>query len=360
MTPKKQVEFLIIGQGLAGSLLGWRLIQQGHSIAIIDPCLKQTTSRTAAGLINPVTGKRLVKASGVEHYLHALKALYTNLSDYFDHPFFYEKEQSRLFQSEDNISQWNERKSQTDYLPFLGERFNANDKSYLSNNSLGGFKQKQCGYLDTVALLDNLRSFFLEQGCFIKEQVNLDELEIGAPFVEWHGYTADKVIFCEGYHLQHNKWFSWLPLQPVQGEILTLQSDVPIPEEIIQFGKWLLPLSDRTYKLGASWQWQPLDEKHSEKAASDMLDACHEYFPQLKDARILEKKVGIRPGTRDKQPFLGCHPDDSRLLIFNGFGSKGSLMIPWYSDRFVQYLTHAEDLPASADIDRYTNDYFTR
>lgn len=360
MIPNKKVEFLIIGQGLAGSLLGWRLIQQGHSILIIDPCLKQTASRTAAGLINPVTGKRLVKTAGVEHYLSAAKKLYQNLALFFGWPFFYEKEQIRLFQSEDEITQWNKRKNQADYAPFLGERFNAKDNNYLREGSLGGFKQMQCGYLDTVALLDHLHSFFLDQACFINTQVDLGELRIDSEFIEWHGHTAKKVVFCDGYHLQHNKWFSWLPLQPVQGEILTLKTNSSMPNKIIQFGKWILPLSDGQFKLGASWQWQPLDEKPNDNASAELLRACDKHFPQLKQAELLEKNVGIRPGTRDKQPFIGCHPSDPKLLVFNGFGSKGSLMIPWYSDCFFRYLTRGDKLPESADINRYKNDYPTR
>jgi glycine oxidase len=94
----------------------------------------------------------------------------------------------------------------------------------------------QCGYLDTVALLDHLRGFFLDQACFINTQIDLDELRIDSEFIEWHGHTAKKVIFCDGYHLQHNQWFSWLPLQPVQGEILTLKTNSSMPNEIIQVG----------------------------------------------------------------------------------------------------------------------------
>lgn len=357
MTPKKKVEYLIIGQGLAGSLLSWRLIQQGCSVLVIDPCLKQTASRTAAGLINPVTGKRLVKTLGVEHYLPAAKQLYDELAKFFDQPFFYKKEQIRLFQSEEEVNQWNKRKHQPDYAHFLGDHIDAKDNSHLNNAAFGGFKQKQCGYLDTIALLDSLRQFFIEQGCFISKQVDHSTLKIGSTSIEWQRHIAGKVVFCDGYHLQHNPWFSWLPLQPAQGDILTLKSNTNIPDDVIQFGKWLLPLPNKQLKLGASWQWQPLDEKPNKNAAEGLLNICHQYFPQLKSAQLLEHKTGIRPCTADKQPFLGSHPEHSKLLVFNGFGSKGALMIPWYSERLLRFLTEGEPLPSSADIKRYINDY---
>ncbi len=354
-SPKTEVEYLIVGQGLAGSLLGWRLLQQGKSILIVDPCLEQTTSRTAAGLINPVTGKRLVKTVNVEQYLPAAKLLYDELGCFFGEIFLHEKRQVKIFKSEGEIAQWEKRRNRPDYAPFLGESIHSEDRDYLKEDSLGGFEQKQCGYLDTVSLLDRLRAFFVEQGCFINSEVDLDELKIAEQAVQWLDCSIDKVVFCDGYQLQSNRWFSWLPLQPVQGEIFTLETDQQLPKEIVQFGKWLLPLSDGQFKLGATWQWSPLDEQPTEKAEVELLDACKEQFPKLKNARLIEKKVGIRPGTRDRQPFIGSHPHQPRLMVFNGFGSKGSLMIPWYSALFSRHLTKGDNLPETVDIKRHAD-----
>jgi hypothetical protein len=41
------------------------------------------------------------------------------------------------------------------------------------------------------------------------------------------------------------------------------------------------------------------------------------------------------------------------LAIFNGFGSKGSLLIPWHVERFVASLLDATPLPLSIDVARY-------
>ncbi|MGB1702543.1 MAG: FAD-dependent oxidoreductase, partial [Cycloclasticus sp.] len=133
----------------------------------------------------------------------------------------------------------------------------------------------------------------------------------------------------------------------------------PVFDEIVQFGNWLLPLSNGTLKLGASWQWQPLDEKPNEKTSAELLARFYQHFPHGNSTQLLDVNVGIRPGTRDKHPFLGTHPTFSQLTVFNGFGSKGSLLIPWYSDCFLRHLTVAETLPQTVDIHRYKNDYFT-
>ena len=63
-----QIDYLLVGQGLAGSILGWELMQRGCRILIIDQEIGNA-SRIAAGLINPVTGMRFFKMEGVDRLL---------------------------------------------------------------------------------------------------------------------------------------------------------------------------------------------------------------------------------------------------------------------------------------------------
>jgi len=354
------VDFIIVGQGLAGSLLGWRLLQQGCSVLIVDACLEQTASRTAAGLINPITGKRLVKTQHIEEYLPVAKQLYVELATFFSEKFWHDMQQVRLFQSKDEYNQWQKRRADPDYKPYLAGQFNADSKAYLSEESEGGFEQKQCGYLDTVLLLDTLRAYFQAQGCFTEQHLNIDELTMADSSIHWKGYNAKKIIFCDGFNLQNNHWFSWLPLQSAQGEIFTFETKLPLPKEVVHFGKWLLPLKNGQFRLGSTWQWQPIDERSTKKSESELMQALERQFPKLSGAQLIEKKVGVRPGTRDKMPYLGDHPHHPSLSVFNGFGSKGALMIPWYSACFCNYLTNELSLPSFADIKRYANDCPTR
>lgn len=54
-------DFIIAGQGLAGSLLAWFLLKQGSTILVVDDGFQASSSRVAAGIIHPITGRRLVK-----------------------------------------------------------------------------------------------------------------------------------------------------------------------------------------------------------------------------------------------------------------------------------------------------------
>ena len=56
-------------RGLAGTALGWALHERGAPFVIVDPNEKQTCSRIAAGLVTPITGKRVKPSWRVDELL---------------------------------------------------------------------------------------------------------------------------------------------------------------------------------------------------------------------------------------------------------------------------------------------------
>src|SRR6476620_11093394 len=55
-----QTEVLIIGQGICGTMLSWFLEKEGKSFLVLDDERTNTATAAAAGIINPVTGRRYV------------------------------------------------------------------------------------------------------------------------------------------------------------------------------------------------------------------------------------------------------------------------------------------------------------
>ena len=50
---------MICGQGLAGTLLAWELVRLGSRVVVVDPGETVTSSKVAAGIVTPITGKRV-------------------------------------------------------------------------------------------------------------------------------------------------------------------------------------------------------------------------------------------------------------------------------------------------------------
>lgn len=74
-----EIDFLIIGQGIAGTAMGYRLEQAGQSFLIFDLPESNKSSRVAAGLYNPVTGRKMVKSWMAEYLFPKIEPFYQEM-----------------------------------------------------------------------------------------------------------------------------------------------------------------------------------------------------------------------------------------------------------------------------------------
>ncbi len=356
MNPSSTFDVLLIGQGLAGTVLAWKLMQRGQRVLVVDNSHRTAASRTAAGLINPVTGMRLVKTARVEECLPAAKETYRELEQLLNRELLFEVPMLRLIRNPGEKTAWEKRSGDPAYTPFLGERLAEQSCPQGLIAPEGGFIQLQTGYMDTCALMDGFRDHLQATGAYGAGEFFHRDLKITQQGVSWQGLYARQVIFCEGYRGMHNPWFGWLPFQPAKGEILSLEIAQQLPPYIINAGCWLMPRGDGSYRLGATYDREHLNEEPTPEGCETLLAALGELFLNPPRASLAAHQAGVRPNTLDKNPFIGMHPEQSRVGIFNGFGSKGSLLMPWYADRYASYLLEDRPLPEECDILRYWKD----
>ncbi|RLL55045.1 FAD-dependent oxidoreductase [Mariprofundus sp. EBB-1] len=343
---------LIIGQGLAGSLLAWQLMQQGQQISIVCDEAAPCASRVAAGLFNPVTGQRLVLQEQAAHIIPSARRCYQTLETQFDEAFFHDIPMLRILNNDNERQSLYKRCQDKAYTPYMGQHIDTVDSIRAPH---GVCEQQQTGYLDTNALLDRLRTFFIQQESYFADHFDFADLEITSNGVIWKHIHAKRIIFCQGFMDQTNPWFKWLPFQPAKGEILTLTSDSALPTQIINGGKWLLPLHNGQYKTGATYSHNLSTIEATPAAKTELLNGLQKLFLTPVNIDVIRQQAGVRPNTRDKHPFIGLHPEKPQIGIFNGFGSKGSMLIPHYAQAFTDHLTHGTPIPHEADIIRISD-----
>ncbi len=339
-------DVIIVGQGMAGSLLAWQLLQKSLRVIVIDDSHRDSASTVAAGLMSPVGGKRLLKSQNVDCCLPAAVTLYRTLEAALQRPLYHELPLLRRFNSQEERTLWQQRRSQAEYRDYLGEE----SDSYAP---YGGGYIRQAGYLDTRALLTGMQEYLKRSDSYIAAHMDYADLRIEGEHVEWRGRRANYLVFCEGYRLRDNPWFSSLPLQPAQGDILTLKVFDPAPAQIINDGQWLLPVAPDQVKVGATFQWEPLDGVPSDAGKRQLLQAFGRLWPAAQTPRVLAHDCGVRPSTRDKKPFIGLHSRFPGLGVFNGFGAKGALLMPYYAEIFADFLCGSVRLPIEVDIARF-------
>ena len=343
------IDTLIIGQGLAGSMLAWQLMQCGQRVLVLGDESSPSASRVAAGLFNPVTGKRLVLQADAELIIPAAISFYRNLEKQFNQSLFHEKEMLRIFRTDKERDTFSQRAKDPAYAHYLGQTCTPDP---LINAEKGAFKQRKTGYLDTNTLLDCMKAHLITQESYLESNFNHTELVTNSESVSWQNIRAQRVIFCEGYMAKDNPWFNWLLFQPAKGEILSFTTQQPLPDQIINGGKWLLPISDGSYKTGATYNHDISSVVPTETGRTELIAGVQSLIRSPLMLQTVDHQAGVRPNTLDKQPFIGIHPSYSQLGIFNGFGSKGSMLIPYYSACFANHLTKGAAIPPHTDISR--------
>ena len=351
--PDKQLDTLILGQGLAGSLLAWQLIHAGQRVRVIDDAHRSSSTKVAAGLINPLAGMRFNRRPRTDDWLRASDHCYTTLAERFDKRFFHPLPMLRLFRSAQQRRFHTRRLRDPASTDLLSDAFDPADCPEPVSAPEGGFVQKRTGYVDLPLLLATLRHWLQESGNLLETGLDYTEIKVDATDVKVAGLRARQLVFCEGAQLRFNPWFRQLPLAPDKGEILNLRVSGWQPRHIVNGAHWVVPLHNGEIRLGATHEHRLLDGGITEMGRHTLTAGLDSLLP-LKHARLVTRhQAGIRPATRDRYPLLGRHPEQPALWVFNGFGAHGSLVIPWYAEQFCGHLLHGDDLPPEADIRRF-------
>jgi glycine oxidase len=61
----------------------------------------------------------------------------------------------------------------------------------------------------------------------------------------------------------------------------------------------------------------------------------------------------VRPTVKDRRPLLGIHPEYNQLAVFNGLGTKGVMLAPYFANKLVNLILKNEPLPNEVNINRF-------
>jgi glycine/D-amino acid oxidase-like deaminating enzyme len=165
-------------------------------------------------------------------------------------------------------------------------------------------------------------------------------------------------LFSEGFYGSENPLFSWLPWNPAKGEILTIKilSEISWGEEIVNAGIFIVPIGNQTYRVGATYAWHEFSFLPTEKARIDLIAKLDKLLKV--SYQIIGQEAGVRPATKLRRPFVGLHPEQKRFAIFNGLGSKGVSLAPYFAQQLVDFLENNQEINPEANIEQYYPLYF--
>lgn len=356
MKQSHTVDFLIVGQGLAGSVLALHLHLAGKRVGIIGKA-ENFSSRVAAGLFNPVTGKNLSKTWMANEVFEQLHTFYTKAEELTQTSFFHPTPIYRPFLSIEEQNEWMGKSASPEWRPFISKVFSSTAHWQGVHDSLGGLLLKQTGYLDTNAFLDTVRSFFEQDGSYTCESFDYSLLQIFDDTVQYKDWVAKKIIFCEGTELLHNPLFNWIPIRPLKGETLSVRAALP-QDSVLNRGVYAVQQHDGSFKIGATYETKDLSASVSEKGRAELEEKFQEIFRL--PYTVVGQAWGFRPTSPDRRPIIGEHPERKNVLVFNGLGTKGVSLAPFAAALLTEFLLHGirSSIYAAVDVNRYYSLYW--
>ncbi len=350
-----KIDYLIVGQGLAGTILALTLDRLGMTYRIAADPKQPPASAIAAGLLNPITGKRLAKAPLMEAYLEAATAFYPVQEELLGASFFRKRSFLRLLKSKEEAALLQKRLEDPAFQPHISQVYQPYHFKHL-HDEWGSFGLNSVHTLDVPVFLEKAKAYFEAKQVYIPKALK-HALALEGGVLHWEGAAFKTILFCEGSGALANPLFSWLPFRPAKGEILTLDLLKSVTDGVVNKEKWIVPIGPTRIKLGATYSWEDLSSEPKPSAKWELLSSLKDILHVSSFPLLLKHEAAVRPCTEDALPFLGQHPQHKSCFIFNGFGSRGSLLAPFYAESFIQYLCHQKPLPKPVDIARYLHRY---
>jgi glycine oxidase len=345
-----EIDFLLIGQGLAGTALSFRMLEKNKKFLLLDTPNANNSSRIAAGLYNPVTGKKMVRTWLADLLFPEIEPFYERMEALLGQQFLVKKNIYRPFLSIEEQNEWMGHSGDPLLQPYF-ENIHTQGIYEEVNNPFGGIMLKNSGYLDINTLLDTYSEYLSDKGLLVREKYDEELLEFTDLGIKYKDIRAQGVIYCNGLGAMRSKFFSDLPFAPVKGEILDLEQDF-FPEAIINRGVFRISLPNGLQRVGSTYSWHDLDLGPTERGKNELFEKLDKLI-LIDQKRIVHHKSGVRPATKDRRPFLGKHPGFESVYIFNGFGAKGVSLVPYFSKVMMEYLFNHIEIQKEVNISRW-------
>ncbi len=338
------VDAIIIGQGVAGTLMAYKLWKEQRSFVVIDDD-QAYSSRIASGIINPVTGRRFVKSWRIEELLALADEIYPALSQLLDIPVYKPIQISRKLSHHQELETWEIRADDPAYqvlYPDIQTLGNGEDAEHYGQIS-------QARLVFANLLIETFRNWLSEQRCLVHEQFDYQQLRVGQ-ILQYKSFSAAHIVFCEGWKIRSNPFFNTLPIIPTKGERLLISTQLALPHEVLKDELYLLSLGHRTYWVGPTNEWNAADDQASKAKLDQMstfLDARQISY------KVLDHAAAFRPAAHDRRPVVGTHPIYQNLHVINGLGTKGFSLAPYCAKALYEHIFRQKTLDSEMDWRRF-------
>lgn len=282
----------------------------------------------------------------IDELLPIMHDFYSSLSQKFNFNLDQKIDFFKIVPNADYELWWNEKLNDPDFKPYIGA---------IKDNLAPVFS---AGIIDCNKLKQCFEDFLESQSLLINEIFDFERLTDSQQHLEYKNEAFDKIIFCDGPYAANNPYFKWLPFNLCQGEWIVIKTENEIENKVINAKINIIPLGNCRYKLSSTYSWKNLDWNPSESAKSELLAVFEKHYPV--SFEIIDHQAALRPTVADRRPYLGSHPENRNIFIFNGLGSKGVMLAPYFSQMLADHILFGKEINAEVSISRHYKRYYNQ
>ncbi len=319
----------VLGQGLAGSLLAWELMRRGLPVELRD-CGAHRSSSVGAGIINPITGQRLVASWRVGESLPLALRVYRELENTLGR---------RLVEP---FRVWRTFATPRERETALRKAAAGELAPYVTEVGEEGLWIEGAYRVDTRTLVEALGERFRASGILREGTAAELSPDPDGGTIVIRAIGAGEVGLPESARLG---------LRLVRGEILAVRSHRIRPGVILNRGHWVLPVDSGIARVGATFEVDRADLAVTAAAREVLTESA---VAQLGGpVEVAEQVAGLRVTTPDKRPVVGWLDSGRKLGLLNGLGSKGALLAPVLAAQWADHLAEGVAFDPAVDPARF-------
>jgi glycine/D-amino acid oxidase-like deaminating enzyme len=325
-----KINTIIVGQGIAGSLVAFMLHRKNIPFLVIDPANQNTASRIAAGMYTPLSGKRKTILPLVLEQIPFAQKIYREIGDLIGQNILHPAQLYQLCNSSDEQGELLLKSSSPQYAPFIAP---VSDTLPGVQQKNGAFAISHSGWVNCAVWMELFGIWLKKNDRLLEAIFSYQEVHFGEDRMEYRGMEFKNIFFCEGYEAINNPFFKE-KIIPCKGDVLSISCDYAAVDQITKKnGIYLVPTATNRFKVGATYQWDndalPPDQASKKWIEDQLADLLINPFATI------DHQSAIRPTTKNREVIVQQHLEHKGMFMLNGLGTKGVLQGPWWAQRIV-------------------------
>ncbi|MCZ2101913.1 MAG: FAD-binding oxidoreductase [Chitinophagales bacterium] len=337
---QRHFDIAIVGQGIAGTLLGYFLEKYGLEVLVIDNHHQSAASLVAAGIVNPITGKKYVKSWRIDEFLPAALDIYDEIGELLGIECYTRANILRTLEKIEDENSWLGRTKDDLYAAYMVENIDASEMAGLVAPHLNYGEITQSFHVHFKEILKAYKNYCQSKNAYVDALLRYEDLIISENGFGFMDYSFDRIVFCEGYQATENPFFKDIDLQPAKGEVLLIRIPGATFRKMYKDHIFLVHQYEDVYWAGSGYEWDyenDLPTANAGKIIQEELDRILSV-----PYEILAHIAGVRPSTGNRRPILRKHHEHSEMYLFNGMGTKGASLTPFFARQFARHIVKGD------------------